>query len=147
MHNRRDNYHEVSQQYSEHEEMWDVQTTTPYDHSDLFASHDILDMPYGVDDLYTYPPPGNRPCIDLASTLIPPGPSSVTFDDPGLVSPSHPVYFSTPGTLAPPPDPECDIYLTDLIPVAPYPSPWHIPKTVRNLSFHSAFVSLNSFHH
>ncbi len=123
---------------------------------DFTCDDDTLDFIFDDDDPRTLLQPGDIPPNDLTSTLFPPGPSAVTFDDPGLLSPSHPEYFSSPSTLdvSPPtpthtPGPECDIYHTDFssTPVAPHSSPWHMPKTVRNLSFHSAFVSLNSFHH
>lgn len=89
------------------------------------------------------------------------GPSSsvsTTPLTPGLVSPSHPHYASSPSvqTVTPPTPlhtlrPVSDVYpsFPPSAPVSPYPSqrsPWHMSNAVRIFIIHSSHISLNSFH-
>lgn len=144
-------HHRVSQQYPQHEleEIW-PETISPsvlsglpsygvqiYNDEESFSNH----VPISI-------PPINVNIALATSNAHHPGPSSsvsTTPNTPGLVSPSHAGYASSPSLLnVSPPTPSYnlrpDAYhpFPTSAPVSPYPSqrsPWHLSNAVRILSF------------
>ncbi len=128
--------------------MWNLQTVAPSDLSNPPPNY--IQVYDDNDDSFNHSPNG-VPHINTAlatSGLNPPGPSSsnsATPITPGLLSPSHPGYASSPSLLdVTPPTPVYtlgpdNVYHTipSSAPVSPYPpqhSPWHIANVVRILS-------------
>ena len=145
--------------------MWSLETISPSVLSEPHPNY-AVQIYSDDDDSFNHMPIGIPPInldIGLATSSVnhrgPPSSVSTTPMTPGLVSPSHPAYASSPRSLltVTPPTPSCmlrpasDVYhsFPSSAPVSPYPSqhsPWHISNAVRILSFILPYVSLNSFH-